>query len=155
LPLHSGKTFLCFIFFLQKITQKSDADLKIIMQEISTTLVSNRKKEIVQQYISELDKHIAELKAGKVERALEIKDFAGLMHMHPGHLSNTIKEVTGQSTCSLYEERLLNISKELLLTTTLSISQIAVQLTYDPSNFTKFFKQYSGTTPKKFREQYK
>jgi AraC family transcriptional regulator of adaptative response / methylphosphotriester-DNA alkyltransferase methyltransferase len=38
-----------------------------------------------------------------------------------------------------------------LLTTNLSIAQIAGRLTYDPSNFTKFFKQYTGTTPKQFR----
>jgi YesN/AraC family two-component response regulator len=52
----------------------------------------------------------------------------------------------------LFEERLVKISKELLLTTTLPIGQIARQLTYDPSNFTKFFKHFTGVTPKKFRE---
>jgi AraC-like DNA-binding protein len=77
-----------------------------------------------------------------------------MMHVHPVHLSNTIKEVTGQSTCSFYENRLLEVSKELLLTTPMSISQIARQLTYDPSNFTKFFKQYAGITPKQFRNQH-
>ena len=115
-------------------------------------VTSSRKREIATQYISELDKHILQLKEGRAERALEIRDFAQLMHMHPVHLSNTIKEVTGQSTCQLYESRLLNISKELLLNTNWPIAQIARQLTYDPSNFTKFFKAYSGTTPKKFRE---
>lgn len=123
------------------------------MSEVSVPVFAGRKKEIVQQYIAELDKHIADLKAGKTERTLEIRDFAGLLHVHPGHLSNTIKEVTGRSTCDHYEERLLKISKELLLDTTLSISQIASQLTYDPSNFTKFFKAYTGMTPKKFRNQ--
>ena len=125
----------------------------MIMQETSVKVISHRKKEIVQQYISLLDQHIAELKEGKAEEALEIKDFAQQMHLHPVHLSNTIKEVTGQSTCAHYEERLLRISKELLLTTSMSISQIAAQLTYDPSNFTKFFKQYTGITPKQFRNQ--
>ncbi|MEI9809143.1 MAG: helix-turn-helix transcriptional regulator [Bacteroidota bacterium] len=94
-------------------------------------------------------------KRGKAERALEIRDFANLLHIHPAHLSNTIKEVTGQSTCSLYEERLLTISRELLLTTSLSIARIATQLTYDPSNFTKFFKHFAGITPKKFRDMHK
>jgi AraC-like DNA-binding protein len=32
------------------------------------------------------------------------------------------------------------------------IAQIAARLTYDPSNFTKFFKAFTGTTPKKFRD---
>lgn len=125
------------------------------MLKISPPLVSARKKEIVQQYIAELDRHIADLKAGKAEKTLEIRDFASLLHMHPVHLSHTIKEVTGKSTCDHYEERLINISKELLLTTTLPVSQIAMQLTYDPSNFTKFFKHFTGTTPKKFRDQHK
>lgn len=113
---------------------------------------SARKKEIVQQYIYQLDTHIAELKAGQADRAKEIRDFAAAMHMHPVHLSNTVKEVTGQSTCDLYELRLVQVSKELLLTTNLPVAQIARQLTYDPSNFTKFFKAYTGTTPKKFRD---
>ncbi len=124
------------------------------MSEVSATIITSRKKELVQQYLTELDKHIAGLKAGLVERTMEIRDFASLLHVHPGHLSNTIKEVTGRSTCDHYEERLLKISKELLLDTTLSISQIAVQLTYDPSNFTKFFKEYAGMTPKKFRDKH-
>ena len=122
------------------------------MKENVSTPVSFRQKEIVKQYIAALDKHIDELKRGNVNRALEIREFAALLHMHPVHLSSTIKEVTGRSSCDHYEERLLNISKELLLETDLPISTIAVQLTYDPSNFTKFFKQYAGITPKKFRE---
>ena len=122
------------------------------METTTAPAISLRKKEIVIQYISELDKHVAGLKAGNVEKVLEVREFAQLLHMHPVHLSNTIKEVTGKSSCDLFEERLLKISKELLLTTTLPIGQIARQLTYDPSNFTKFFKHFTGTTPKKFRE---
>ena len=117
-------------------------------------VISSRKKEITSDYLARLDEHIQQLKEGKAERALEIREFAAMLHMHPVHLSNTIKEVTGQSTCSLYEERLVRISKELLLTTNLPIAQIARQLTYDPSNFTKFFKHFTGTTPKKFRDQH-
>lgn len=120
----------------------------------NSTLNSARQKEIVQQYIAELDQHIQDLKAGKVETALEIREFAQLLHIHPVHLSNTIKEVTGRTTCDLFEERLVNLSKELLLTTSLPIAQIARQLTYDPSNFTKFFKHFTGMTPKKFRDSH-
>ena len=124
-----------------------------MMQETISPTISVRKKEIVQRYLSALDKHILELKEGKAHVALEIKQFAEMLHIHPVHLSNTIKEVTGQSTCSFYESRLLEVAKELLLTTAMSIAQVAHQLTYDPSNFTKFFKQYTGITPKQFRNQ--
>lgn len=121
---------------------------------VQSAILSGRKKEIVDQYLVQLDAHIAQLKAGKAEHALEIRDFAAMLHVHPVHLSNTIKEVTGQSTCDFYEDRLLRISKELLLETKLPIADIARQLTYDPSNFTKFFKAYTGITPKQFRQQH-
>ena len=113
---------------------------------------SDRQNEIVALYLEALDKHLAELKIGKAEKALEIRDFASELFVHPKHLSNTIQAVLGKSPCDLYEEKLLAISKELLLTTQHTIAHIAQTLTFDPSNFTKFFKAYEGTTPKKFRE---
>lgn len=119
-----------------------------------TPLISRRKNELANQYISQLDQHIQELKEGKADRAHEIRDLARILHVHPIHLSNTIKEVTGKSTCELYEERLVSASKELLISTNMSVAAIARQLTYDPSNFTKFFKHYTGITPKKFRDQH-
>lgn len=114
--------------------------------------ISVRQKEIVSQYLQELDKHLTDLKTGKVDKTFEIKDLAELLFIHPKHLSNTIQEVLGKSPCDIYEERLIEISKELLLTTNKPISHIAHTLTFDPSNFTKFFKSFEGTTPKKFRE---
>jgi AraC family transcriptional regulator, regulatory protein of adaptative response / methylphosphotriester-DNA alkyltransferase methyltransferase len=121
--------------------------------ESLSPIISARKKELTTDYMKVLEQHIDDLKKGIAERALHIKDLAALLHVHPVHLSNTIKEVTGKSTCQLYEELLVQVSKELLTTTRMSIAEIAVQLTYDPSNFTKFFKHYTGTTPKKYRDQ--
>jgi AraC family transcriptional regulator, regulatory protein of adaptative response / methylphosphotriester-DNA alkyltransferase methyltransferase len=121
---------------------------------MSATVVttSRRQKEIYDEYLRQLDAHMQELKEGKVERVLEIRELAALLHVHPVHLSNTIKEVSGKSTCSFYEERLLDLAKELLLTNK-NIAEVAAQLTYDPSNFTKFFKHYTGITPKQFRQK--
>ncbi|HRH59758.1 MAG TPA: AraC family transcriptional regulator [Chitinophagaceae bacterium] len=120
----------------------------------TSATISHRKKEIAGKYQQLVNEHILNLKLGKTDRSLEIKDFALMMHLHPVHLSNTIKEVTGKSTCDIYEHALLNTAKELLVSSNMSIAQIAVQLTYDPSNFTKFFKQYTGITPKKFRQMH-
>ena len=122
------------------------------MEATTTPAISFRQKEILQQYTTELDKHMLELKAGQVEVMHEIRDFANMLHIHPVHLTNTIKEVTGKSACDLFEERLVKLSKEMIATTPLSIGEIARQLTYDPSNFVKFFKKYTGMTPKKYRD---
>lgn len=122
------------------------------MTLIAPTTISARQKEIVQQYEAELDKHMLELKAGSVEIMHEISDFARILHIHPVHLSNTVKVVTGRSSCDLFEERLVALSKEMLANTTLPVAEIARQLTYDPSNFTKFFKKYVKMTPKTYRD---
>jgi AraC family transcriptional regulator of adaptative response / methylphosphotriester-DNA alkyltransferase methyltransferase len=122
------------------------------METTTTPAVSFRQKEIVKQYTAALDKHILELKAGEVEVMYEIRDLANLLHIHPVHLSNTVKEVTGKSACDLFEDRLVALSKEMIATTPLSIGEIARQLTYDPSNFVKFFKKFTGMTPKKYRD---
>jgi len=72
-------------------------------------------------------------------KTFEINEFADLLHIHPTHLSNTLSLVLGQSPCDLYEQRLVKVAKELLRETILPIGDIARQLFYDPSNFTKFF----------------
>lgn len=124
---------------------------EVLLNESKT--ISPRQKQIFAQYIQRLDVYVADLKAGKEDRVLEIKEFAEMMHIHPGHLSNTIKEVTGHSSCSFFEERLVRASKELLVQADLSIKEIAMRLIYDPSNFTKFFKRFTGMTPKQFRSE--
>lgn len=118
-----------------------------------TTPVSVRQQQLLAHYLHELDVHVAELKNGQAVEALEISDFAARLHVHATHLSNTIKAATGKSACHFYEIRLLQAAKELLLRPDMSIGQVAMQLTYDPSNFTKFFKAYTGITPKQFRQQ--
>ena len=111
-----------------------------------------RPKEITQQFLAEIDKHMLELRSGKAESTFEVQDIAKLLHIHPTHLSNTIKEQLKKSPCDIYEEKLMVIARELILTTNVSIATIARQLTFDPSNFTKFFKHFEGVTPKQFRE---
>jgi AraC family transcriptional regulator, regulatory protein of adaptative response / methylphosphotriester-DNA alkyltransferase methyltransferase len=124
----------------------------MIVQE--SVIVSARQKEIVNNYILQLDKHIADLKKGAADKTFEINEFADLLHIHPTHLSNTLSQVLGQSPCDLYEQRLIKVAKELLQETNLPIGNIARQLFYDPSNFTKFFKHFEGVTPKQFRESH-
>lgn len=113
-----------------------------------------RPEEITKQFLQELDKHMLELKSGKAESSFEVRDIASLLHIHPTHLSNTIQEQLKRSPCDIYEEKLIGIAKELILQTRLSIAEIARQLTFDPSNFSKFFKHFEGVTPNQFRQQH-
>lgn len=112
-----------------------------------------RQREITADFMKALDVHLEDILAGRATEMFEIRDIADLMHIHPTHLSNTIKMVTGQSPCSFFEEKIMNISRQQLRETTMSIAQIATRLTYDPSNFVKFFKRFEGVTPGQYREK--
>jgi AraC family transcriptional regulator, regulatory protein of adaptative response / methylphosphotriester-DNA alkyltransferase methyltransferase len=112
----------------------------------------SQPSKLFRQYITELRLHLHDLKDGKADRCFEIEDFAFILCVSPGHLTNTLHQLIGRSTCSLYEEGLLQIAQELLVESNRPISQIARQLHYDPSNFGKFFKSYMGITPGAYRK---
>jgi len=112
-----------------------------------------RQREITADYLMAVDKHLEDILANRVMDMYEIRDFADDMHIDARHLSNTIKLVTGQSPCYFYEEKIMDIARKQLKETNAPVSEIAIRLTYDPSNFVKFFKRFEGTTPKKYREK--
>lgn len=112
-----------------------------------------RQREITADYMMAVDKHLEDILANRVLDMYEIRDFADDMHIDARHLSNTIKLVTGQAPCYFYEEKIMDIARRQLRETNVSVSEIAIRLTYDPSNFVKFFKRFEGTTPKKYREK--
>ncbi len=118
------------------------------------TTYTTRPEAIVTEYLAELDRHIEDLKAGRVDRTFEVRDFADLLHIHPRHLSNTLTQVLKRSPCDLYESRLLAAAQELLISSNEPIAEIARRLTYDPSNFTRFFKRFTGITPGQYRTRY-
>lgn len=111
-----------------------------------------RQHEITADFLVEIDKHLADIVEHRVEDMYEVRDLARVLHIHPTHLSNTIKLVTGKSPCYFFEKKIMEIAKGMLADPSMSIAQIARTLTFDPSNFTKFFKRFEGVTPKHFRE---
>lgn len=111
-----------------------------------------RQHEITGDFLKAVDQHLDDLLQHKVMDMMEIRDFADQLHIHPTHLSNTIKLTTGRAPCDFFEEKIMRIAKEMLRNSAVSVAEIATQLTFDPSNFTKFFKRFEGITPKQYRE---
>ena len=112
----------------------------------------SRKAEILAQFKLVLEKHLDDLMAGRIDKMLEIKEIADILCLHPVHLSKVIKLETGHHACYFYEQRILQEAKKLLADTSLPIGAIAHKLDYDVSNFTKFFKKFSGMTPSLYRK---
>jgi AraC family transcriptional regulator of adaptative response / methylphosphotriester-DNA alkyltransferase methyltransferase len=113
-----------------------------------------RQHKITADYLNALDKHLLDIIEGRATEMFEIRDIAESMNIHPTHLSNTIKHTTGNSACYYFEDKILTIAKSMLEKNDSTINAIATLLTYDPSNFTKFFKRFANTTPKQYREDF-
>lgn len=111
-----------------------------------------RQHEIFADYMKEIDIHLDDVMHDRAEYMFEIRDFAEKLFIHPTHLSNTIKLTTGKSPCFFFEEKIMDIARKMLKEH-IPINEVATKLTFDPSNFTKFFKRFEGLTPKQYKEQ--
>ncbi|GAB3864095.1 hypothetical protein GCM10028824_01170 [Hymenobacter segetis] len=112
-----------------------------------------RQHEITADFRREVDQHIADIVAGRATEMWEVRDLAARLCIHPTHLSNTLKLTTGHSPCFYFEARIMDAARALLLDPHHPVAAVAATLTFDPSNFTKFFKRFQGCTPKQYREQ--
>ena len=117
--------------------------------------VSARKVEITDRYFCFLDQHLADLISGKATVMLELNDISRELCISHKHLIAIIQETRGQHPCHFYIAKIIEKSQQLMLNTTLSVAEIARMLTYDPSNFNKFFKKYVGQTPGQYRDKHK
>ncbi len=114
-----------------------------------------RGKEITNDYFAFLDNHLNDIVEGRVTKMMELNQIASALFVSHTHLTDTIQQTMGHHPCHFYDLKIAEQAKKMLLTTTHSIADIANTLTYDPSNFSKFFKKFTGQTPGEFRKQHK
>lgn len=116
-------------------------------------MIFSRSAAIFKDYLAILDQHLKDVLDGKADKMMELNEIAAKLFIHPTHMSNVIKEYTGYHPCHFYEEKIVAIAKDLLKDPRNSIAGVARTLTYDPSNFTKWFKTYAGMSPSEYRKQ--
>jgi AraC-like DNA-binding protein len=122
------------------------------MNEINQD-ISKRSKEITEKYFRFLDEHVSDVVSGKESDFMEINQIASRLFLSHKHLTDTVQKETGNHPCHFYDLRIIEEAKKMLAKTDLSISEIARILTYDPSNFSKFFRKFTRQTPGEFRKQ--
>lgn len=116
---------------------------------------TRRSAQITERYFAFLDQHVEDVVNGNTTDFLELNQIADALHISHSHLSDTLQKTTGHHPCYFYDLKIIDKAKSLLKETDLSIAFIAKKLTYDPSNFSKFFKKFTGQTAGQFREQQK
>ncbi|MDJ1501632.1 helix-turn-helix domain-containing protein [Xanthocytophaga agilis] len=77
------------------------------------------------------------------------------LNISPDYLSDMLKSITGQTTQQHIHNKVIEKGKELLSTTSLSVSEIAYQLGFEyPSSFNKLFKSKTRIAPLEFRASF-
>ncbi|MFZ4928161.1 helix-turn-helix domain-containing protein [Chryseobacterium sp. Mn2064] len=110
-----------------------------------------RSEEITHQYFDFLDKHIQDVISGSIPEFMEVNEIAGELAISHKHLTDTVKKETGRHPCHFYDEKIIQEVKKMLASSDESVAEIARLFTYDPSNFSKFFKKITGITPGEYR----
>ncbi len=86
---------------------------------------------------------------------VRVRDIAGQMGKNPDYLSSLFKKETGMTLTDYMMESKLKAAKNMLLDTECSCAMVSAAFGFSSqSYFTKMFRQYTGVTPKKFRERY-
>ena len=77
---------------------------------------------------------------------------AAELNISSKYLSDCLKQLTGQTTQHLIHDKLIAQAKDKLITTDLSVSEIAYQLGFEYSqSFSKLFKNKTNQTPMEYR----
>lgn len=80
---------------------------------------------------------------------------AETLNISPGYLSGLLKSLTGQNTQQHLHNKLIDLAKEKLSTTNLSVSEIAYELGFEHlQSFSKLFKTKTSLSPLEFRHSF-
>ncbi|AOM79853.1 helix-turn-helix domain-containing protein [Pedobacter steynii] len=108
----------------------------------------SRKEQLVAQFQLLVNQHFLEKK--------QVTEYAGILCIHPHHLNDMVKEVTGFSASYTIQKQLVQEAKSRLMQTNATVSMIATELNFtDDSYFGRFFKKFTGLTPLQYRRKHK
>ncbi len=106
---------------------------------------ATRSMRIAHQYKSLLEKNFIEHR--------EVQWYASQLHITPKYLSEAVKSTMDKSPRDLINEILILESRVLLISSELSITEIAHRLQFeDQAHFSRFIKKHLGATPSEIRK---
>jgi AraC-like DNA-binding protein len=130
-------SFNLFMYEIASIYRKNFSEIKTKM---------TRKEELTSKFYKLLEENFIK------ERKVQF--YSDALFMTAGHLSKTLKEVSGKTTGELIDAVVITEACILLSNPSLSIAQIAEELNFsDQSFFGKFFKKHMQLSPSEYRKK--
>ncbi len=123
---------------------------RFYQRQFITRKISNH--EILQRLEEELN---AWFKRDDLNGLPTVAYMAGALNVSPGYLSGLLKTLTGQSTQQHIHNKLIELAKDKLSTTSKSVSEIAYELGFEHlQSFSKLFKSKTNVSPLEFRQSF-
>jgi AraC family transcriptional activator of pobA len=120
---------------------------QFITRVITNHQILNRFEEFIRKYLD----HDNLLSKGLPSVQL----VANGLNLSTKYLGSVLKQITGQTTQQHIQNKLIEIAKEKLSTTNLSVSEIAYELGFEHSqSFNKLFKTKTKLSPLEFRRSF-
>lgn len=129
------------LLLVELLYEMSRACEKCLM---SSTRNLSRSYQLVYKFRKMVDEQFLTLRT--------VQQYADRLNISPKYLGTLIKDETGHNALHLINNRLYLEAEYLLTSGTLDIKQVALHLGFDnSSHFGRFFKQFSGLTPTRFK----
>lgn len=106
------------------------------------------ESDVITRFEAILNRHFSE----NNDKLISASEIASELAMSTNYLSDLLRSLTGMNTQQHIHAHLIEKAKNLLLTTNLSINEIAFTLGFEyPQYFNRLFKNKTGKTPIEFR----
>lgn len=117
---------------------------KTIIPQVETNSRYSRNHEIVRELLR--------MAVQNYRHERNVSFYADKLHLSPQHLSTTVKKVTGKTPTEIISTLVIHDAQAKLRSSEMTIQEIAYSLNFpDISFFGKYFKRYTGMSPKQFR----
>lgn len=158
-----GMVLGCQDFLVKPISNKK---LGEVLERISHTMKEQGKQEECDELLNQVlqalgvavDKQgflyrLCDYLTKHMEENVTMEDAAEYMNLSKDYLGKNVKHYSGRTFPALYTFMKMEYAKQLLETESYKTYEISRILGYSsPDYFTKIFKEYTGTTPRKYRK---
>lgn len=122
------------------------AELRMLLHESNPDFFLSKAYRLTMLYRELLQEHYTQQQQAAF--------YAQQLGITANHLNKSVKAATGKTASDLLNETRLFNAYNLLINTSLTISEIAFRLGFDdPSYFIRFFRKQTGTTPGRIRKE--
>ncbi len=138
---------------------KDSAEKPEILQCLLRTFllkVQSKKPRVYTQFKTEqklLFIRFQKLLTEKISESRNVNDYCKWLKVSYKVLNETCKSLTTKTAKAFVDDFILLQTKQMLIHSSLSISEISYRLSFEePTNFTKFFRKHTSVTPKQFQQ---